>query len=58
MENLRKLMLACFSGKSVLVIDLKNKRWSRRKHKIKRRRKQQEEIIAQKGKRSTEATGD
>jgi hypothetical protein len=46
-------MLACFAGKSVLVIDDKNIRWSRRKCKLRRRSEQQAEITAQKEKRST-----
>jgi hypothetical protein len=50
--------LACFAGKSVLVIDGKNKMWSRRKRNIGRRSKQQAEITTQKGKRNIEATGD
>jgi hypothetical protein len=38
------LKLACFAGKSVLVIDGKNRRWRRRKHKLRRRSEQQAEI--------------
>jgi len=43
-------MLACFAGKSVLFIDGKNRRWSRRKRKLRRRSEQQTKITAQKGK--------
>jgi hypothetical protein len=50
-------LLACFAGKSVFVIDGKNRRWSRRKCKLRRRREQQAKITAQKGKSSTEVNG-
>jgi hypothetical protein len=54
----RGRLLACFAGKSVLVIDGKNRRMIRRKCKLMRRSEQQVEIIAQKGKHSTKSNGD